>query len=167
MELAPSDIESKREELGRNGVTILKETCVPSLNPKICLGTSTKRGGRSLYAKEAIAEGEWIWRDVPGYEAAPKTWEFIAALPEAARRNFQHFCYCACSLHEAACPNDVVVILAPFRLCAPHPSGSDLCLELYSSSSLTSVFAADRHRYVPTRPHSSGCLVVETRDDSS
>jgi hypothetical protein len=90
------ELSNKREELGRNGVTVLKETCVPSLNPKICLGTSAKRGGRGLYAKDFIAKGEWIWRDVPGYSAAPKSWEELSELPESALNNFLHFCYCTC-----------------------------------------------------------------------
>jgi hypothetical protein len=90
------DLSNKREELGRNGVTVLKETCVASLNPKICLGTSAKRGGRGLYAKDFIGKGEWIWRDAPGYAAAPKSWEQLSELPESALKNFLHFCYCTC-----------------------------------------------------------------------
>ena len=89
------ELEHRREELGRNGISILKETCVPSLNPKICLGTSNvKGGGRGLYAKELIKAGEWIWRDVPGYAATSKSWAFVTALPEAARKNFLHFATC-------------------------------------------------------------------------
>ena len=82
------------EKLGVNGVAVVKETVVPSLNPKICLGTSIKGGGRGLYAKELIAKGEWVWKEVPGFECVFRSWDFIAALPEASRRAYLHFAYC-------------------------------------------------------------------------
>jgi hypothetical protein len=81
-----------------HGVIIIKEKCVPTLNPKICLGSSFKGGGRGLYARERIAKNEWVWREEKGDEfaAIARTVEEIMALPEDARRTFFHFAYCEC-----------------------------------------------------------------------
>jgi hypothetical protein len=82
------------EALSVKGVAVIKETCVASLNPKICLGTSITGGGRGLYAKEKIAKGEWVWKEVDGFESIQRDWAFIEALPESAKRAYLHFTYC-------------------------------------------------------------------------
>jgi hypothetical protein len=82
------------EALSVKGVAVIKETCVASLNPKICLGTSITGGGRGLYAKEKIAKGEWVWKEVDGFESIQRDWAFIEALPKSARRAYLHFTYC-------------------------------------------------------------------------
>lgn len=86
--------EDAREVLGKGDVTVVKADVVASLNPKICLGTSIKGGGRGLYAKEPIAKGEWVWKEMEGLESTPRTWDFIEALPEASRNTYLHFAYC-------------------------------------------------------------------------
>ncbi len=88
--IAPVSVEL----LGNDGVTVVKETCVPSLSPKICLASSKKGGGYGLFAKAPIAKGEVIWQEVETFASAPRTIEFVKSLPEAARRNFLHFAYC-------------------------------------------------------------------------
>lgn len=91
-------MSSAPEALGMNGVTIVNDKVVASLNPKIVTGTSVKGGGRGLYAREPIAKGEWIWKEMAGLESIPRSWEFIAALPEASRNIYLHFAYCECRL---------------------------------------------------------------------
>lgn len=76
------------------GVTVVAATCVPSLNPKICLGTSHKGGGFGLFAKSSIAKGEWVWREVAGFESKPRTYASLDGLPADAKRAYLHFAYC-------------------------------------------------------------------------
>jgi hypothetical protein len=76
-----------------DGIVMLKETCSPCLSAKICLARSSKRGGRGLFAKEAIRAGEVVWRatGTPG-KAYPL--EEVMALPDESRKVFLHFAYC-------------------------------------------------------------------------
>ena len=91
---------SAPETAASRGYTVITETCVPMLNPKICLGTSIKGGGRGLYAKERIAAGEMVWREKYdlGLEAIPRSWEYIEGLDEEPKQIYLHFSYCACHL---------------------------------------------------------------------
>lgn len=79
------------------GVVIVRDKVVHSLNPKIVVGSSIKGGGRALYAREPLAKGEWVWREVADLEVPSRDWAYLSALPEAARREFLHYSYCACA----------------------------------------------------------------------
>lgn len=79
--------------LAARGITVLKETCIPTLNPKICLGTSHKGGGKALYAKETIPAGESVFIDLPEHAVREWTWDELKDLPEAALNAYLHYAY--------------------------------------------------------------------------
>ena len=75
-------------------LVMLKETVAPCLSPKICLARSSKRGGRGLFAKERIAKGEVVWREVDTSSSKSYTIDYVMALPEEPKKAFLHFAYC-------------------------------------------------------------------------
>ncbi len=77
-----------------DGVVILKESCSPCLNAKICLARSSKRGGRGLFAKQRIAKGEVVWRQDDASSSKAYAIDYVMALPEEAKKAFLHFAYC-------------------------------------------------------------------------